>query len=204
MTVETLQTRPLAIDDEAADLLFREARSIRTFSEEPVSDEQLAHVYELLKFGPTLMNNQPLRITWVEQGASRDRLVEAMAEGNRPKTQTAPATAILSFDTAWTQHFADVFPHAPQAVEMFSEEGTRLEVGKNNAWLQAGYFIMAVRAVGLHAGPMAGFDADAVDAAFNEGTGHRSFMVVNVGHPGEDAAHERLPRLAPDVAVRTV
>lgn len=96
-------------------------------------------------------------------------------------------------------------PDAPERKSMFDDDSTmRAEVGKNNAWLQSGIFIMAVRAVGLSAGPMGGFDAASVDADFNAGSAHRAFMVVNVGEPSEDARFPRLPRLSADIAVRTI
>ena len=158
MSVETADVNlqnQLSVDREAADHLFLEARTANTFSTEPVSDEQLAAIYELAKMGPTMMNNQPLRITWVRSAEAREKLAARMAEGNRAKTQSAPMVAVLSYDTDWHEHFETFFPHAPERKEMFDGNAEmRAEVAKNNAWLQAGFFIMAVRAVGLHAGPM--------------------------------------------------
>ena len=67
MSVETAATvyDQLSIDADTADKLFLEARTANTFSEEAVADEALDAIYELTKMGPTMMNNQPLRITWV-------------------------------------------------------------------------------------------------------------------------------------------
>jgi 3-hydroxypropanoate dehydrogenase len=208
MSVDTAQAaleNQLAIAPEAADTLFLEARSANTFSGEPVSAQTLDAIYELAKMGPTMMNNQPLRITWIASEEARERLAARMSEGNREKTSTAPAVAVLSFDTEWHEHFGTFFPHAPERKALFDGDAERrAEVAKNNAWLQAGYFIMAVRAVGLHAGPMGGFDAAGVDAEFNAGTTHRSFLVVNVGTPGENGWLPRLPRLDAAVATRVL
>ena len=195
----------LSVDRETADLLFLEARTANTFSTEPVSEETLAAIYELTKMGPTMMNNQPLRITWVQSPEARERLAAQMAEGNREKTRTAPAVAVLSYDTDWHEHFPTFFPHAPERKAMFDGNAERrAEVAKNNAWLQAGYFTMAVRAVGLHAGAMGGFNAAGVDEEFNAGTGWRTFLVVNVGTPGESPWFGRLPRLDAEVATRVL
>ena len=49
--------------------------------------------------------------------------------------------------------------------------------------------------MGLAAGPMAGFDAAALDADLLAGTALRSILVVNIGHPAEGAYRDRLPRL---------
>ena len=87
---------------------------------------------------------------------------------------------------------------------MFENSDVRTAVGNNNAWLQAGYFIMAVRAVGLAAGPMGGFDKAAVDQIINADNNHKSFLVVNVGKPGENPWFDRLPRHASELATRSI
>ena len=48
----------LALSPEAQALLFREARTANTFSDEPVTDEQVAAIYDLVKYAPTAMNTQ--------------------------------------------------------------------------------------------------------------------------------------------------
>jgi 3-hydroxypropanoate dehydrogenase len=204
-TIESNLADELALPREAVDALFTEARTANTFSTEPVPDEKLEAIYELMKMGPTMMNNQPLRITWVRSAAARWRLAACMAEGNREKARTAPMVAILSYDTDWHEHFETFFPHAPERKAMFDGDAERrAEIAKNNAWLQSGYFIMAVRAVGLHAGPMGGFDAPGIDQEFNAGSSHKAFLVVNIGTPGESPWFPRLPRLAGGIATRTV
>ncbi|MGP5046354.1 malonic semialdehyde reductase [Glutamicibacter sp. BW77] len=206
MSVQT-ETQPyemLSINSDAADQLFFEARSANAFSDEPVSDEVLDAIYDTMKMGPTLMNNQPLRITWVKSAEARQKVSETMAGTNAQKALTAPALAILSFDTEWHEEFPSFFPHAPERKAMFEDQGARTAIGNNNAWLQAGYFIMAVRAVGLAAGPMAGFDAAAIDAVVNADGRNKSFLIVNVGKPGADAWFGRLPRHDAQFATRSI
>lgn len=55
----------LVLDSAAQDLLFREARTANSFSDEPVTEEQVQAIYDLVKFGPTAFNQTPLRITLV-------------------------------------------------------------------------------------------------------------------------------------------
>lgn len=185
------------LDSAALDLLFRSARTVAEFTEDPVSDEQLRDIYELTKMGPTAMNIQPLRITWVRSPEARRRLVEHMAAGNKDKTAAAPLTAVLSFDRNWHEHFATVFPPAPQQGAAFAANAELSAVmGNNNAHLQAGYFLLAVRAAGLAAGPMGGFDAAALDADLHAGLDRQSFLVVNIGVPAaSEPRYPRLPRL---------
>ncbi|MCC3264727.1 malonic semialdehyde reductase [Arthrobacter gengyunqii] len=193
------------LDRTSLDTLFTEARTANAFTEEPVTDEQLRAIYELTKFGPTSMNIQPMRITWVKSAEARDKLVRHMAEGNQAKTAAAPMVAVLSFDTEWHEQFPVFFPHAAERKAMFDgKDELRAVMGNNNGHMQAAYFIMAVRSVGLAAGPMGAFDAAGIDAEFHAGKNRRTFMVVNIGKPGENAWFPRLPRLDYDFATATV
>ena len=193
------------LDRTSLDTLFTEARTANAFTEEPVTDGQLRAIYELTKFGPTSMNIQPMRITWVKSAEARDKLVRHMAEGNQAKTALAPMVAVLSFDTEWHEQFPVFFPHAAERKAMFDgKDELRAVMGNNNGHMQAAYFIMAVRSVGLAAGPMGAFDAAGIDAEFHAGKNRRTFMVVNIGKPGENAWFPRLPRLSADIAVRTI
>ena len=191
----------LALSPDAQDLLFREARTANTFTDEPVTDEQVAAIYDLVKYGPTAMNAQPLRVVLVRQGEARDRLLKVMSDGNRDKTADAPLVAILAADTEFHENFHRTFPHFPGAKDAFADPAAREQAAKFNATLQIGYFLIGVRAAGLAAGPMGGFDAEALDEEFFSGTGLKSLLVVNLGKPAEGAWFDRLPRLEHDEVV---
>ncbi len=194
-------TSPLALSPDAQALLFTEARTANRFTDEPVSDEQVAAIYDLVKHAPTAMNTQPLRVLLVRDG-SRERLLKHMADGNRDKTEGAPLVAVLAMDTDFHDHLPRTFPHFPGARDGFADDTAREQAARFNASLQIGYFLLGVRAAGLAAGPMGGFDAAGMDAEFFAGTSWRSLLVVNVGRPAEDAWSDRLPRLAYDEVVR--
>lgn len=204
MTTPTI-TSPFAVADETLDVLFREARSINSFSDQPVSVDDVREVFELVKLGPTMMNIQPMRLLLVEQGAGRDRLVPHVAEGNRLKARTAPLVAVIAADVDFHTSMPAHFPHNPTAGDMFAGDAdSRAQIARYNTALQTGYFIIGIRAAGLHAGPVGGFDAAGVDAEFFEGTSWRTQLVVNIGHPGENPWFDRLPRISADDAIRTV
>ncbi|RAG84602.1 malonic semialdehyde reductase [Streptacidiphilus pinicola] len=194
----------LALDPAAQDLLFREARTANTFTDEPVTDEQVQAIYDLVKYGPTSMNMQPLRVVLVRSPEARERLVDLMMDGNKEKTRTAPLVAILATDHEFHEELPTQFPHFPQAKDaIFGERPVREWAGSFNAALQAGYFIIGVRAAGLAAGPMTGYDAEGINKEFLDGD-HAVLAVVNIGKPGEDAWFPRGPRLAYDEVVTTV
>ncbi|MEB8341124.1 malonic semialdehyde reductase [Streptomyces endophyticus] len=194
----------LVLDPAAQDLLFREARTANTFSSEPVTDEQIAAIYDLVKYGPTAFNQSPLRITLVRSPEARERLVKHMAEGNQPKTATAPLVAILSTDHEFHEELPQLFPHAPGIADMFfSERPVREQAGTLNATLQAAYFIIGVRAAGLSAGPMTGLDFAGVQKEFLDDD-HAPLMVINIGKPGDDAWFPRSPRLEQEQVITTI
>ncbi|MER5443480.1 malonic semialdehyde reductase [Streptomyces sp. NPDC002790] len=194
----------LVLDPAAQDLLFREARTANTFSSEPVTDEQVAAIYDLVKYGPTAFNQSPLRITLVRSPEARERLVKHMAEGNQPKTLAAPLVAILSTDHEFHEELPQLFPHAPGISDMFfSERPVREQAGTLNATLQAAYFIIGIRAAGLSAGPMTGLDFAGVQKEFLDDD-HSPLMVINIGKPGEDAWFPRSPRLEQEQVITTI
>ncbi|GAA2131097.1 malonic semialdehyde reductase [Kitasatospora kazusensis] len=194
----------LALDSAAQDLLFREARTANAFTDEPVGDEQIQAIYDLVKHAPTAMNQQPLRVVLVRSPEGRERLLQHMNEGNRAKTAAAPLVAILAADNEFHEELPTQFPAVPQAKDFFAERPRREASARFNGALQAAYFILGIRAAGLAAGPMGGYDAAGVDKEFFGDGEHSVLMVVNIGKPGENASYPRGPRLSYDEVVTTV
>lgn len=195
----------LALDPEARKLLFTEARTANSFTEEPVTEEQLRAIYELTKWAPTSANTQTLRVLFVSKGEARERLVAHMADGNKAKTESAPVVAVLAADQRFYEHIPTVFPIKPEMAQYFeSNEQAGTDHARYNAILQSGYFILGVRAAGLAAGPMLGFDGDGIDKEFFGDGRWKTIQVINIGHPGENAWFDRLPRLSYEQVVAHV
>ncbi|MEU9987772.1 malonic semialdehyde reductase [Streptomyces sp. NPDC048045] len=194
----------LALDPTAQDLLFRQARTANTFTAEPVTEDRVRAIYDLVKYAPTAYNQSPLRVVLVRSDEARKRLVDLMDEGNRRKTAAAPLVAVLAADNEFHEELPALLPHFPQAKDLFfADRPVREESALLNATLQAAYFILGVRAAGLAAGPMTGFDFPGVQKEFLDDD-HTPLMVVNIGRPGADAWFPRSPRLAYDEVVTTV
>jgi 3-hydroxypropanoate dehydrogenase len=202
---ETLEATGLAIDDVTADRLFRTARTVTTFAEPDVSDEQLAAVYDLIKWGPTAMNVSPLRVLVVRTPEARQRLVATMPEGNRERVADAPVTLVLAYDPEFHERLDVLVPHLPGAREIFAgDAAVRADAARTNALLQAGYLLVGLRAAGLAAGPMHGI-YDGIDAEFFGESGWKGFLVVNVGAAeGADTSRPRAPRLGFDDVAQVV
>jgi len=191
------------LDEAGRSLLFTAARTANSFAATPVSDSELADIWELAKWPPTAANTQPLRVLYVRPGAGRDRLIPHMSDGNKAKTESAPAVAVLAVDTQFHEHIPVLMPFRPEMKDVFAaNDDMRTKAGTFNSTLQAAYFLLSVRAHGLAAGPMAGFDADGIDAEFFPAGRWHAILVVNIGHPGENPWFDRLPRLDQAEVVR--
>jgi 3-hydroxypropanoate dehydrogenase len=203
LTTIDLTTRLPVLDDAGRATLFTQARTANTFAPTPVTDEELRAIWDLAKWPPTSANTQPLRVLYIRTDEARERLVGHLSEGNQAKARSAPALAVLAADLEFHEHVPTVFPLRPELKEFFAaDEGLRHKLARNGAWLQVGYFLLAVRAVGLAAGPMGGFDAAGVDEDFFPGGRFSSLLVVNIGHPGENPWFDRLPRLEDEAVLQ--
>jgi nitroreductase len=199
--MSTTTTPALQLSSDAQDLLFRSARTANAFTSEEVTDEQVQAIYDLVQYGPTSMNAQPMRVVLLRSEDAKARLLPHLGEGNRAKTAAAPLVAVLAYDDDFHDHLPTVFPHFPGARDVYAAEDVRHRVGRDNAYLQSGYFLLGIRAAGLAAGPMGGYDAAGLDAELFPDGRTKSVMVVNIGKPGPDAWFDRLPRLAYDQVV---
>ncbi|ANH93069.1 malonic semialdehyde reductase [Streptomyces sp. NPDC058319] len=194
----TQTTRRLVLDDTAQDLLFRKAFTADRFTGDPVDDDTVRAVHDLVRDGPTAFNQQPLRIFLLRSAAGRARLVAHLSRSNREKTLKAPLTALLAVDNEFHRRLPEQFPQFPGAMDLFTRDPAfRERSALLNGTLQAAYFVIGIRAAGLAAGPMSGFDEDGVNREFFP-DGRRSVLfAVNIGRPVRDA-RPRGPRLAYD------
>ncbi len=65
--------------------------SPRAFDPKDISDEELNRLFEAMRWAPSSMNAQPWRVLFARKGEEGfDKLVEALAEGNKPWAKEAP------------------------------------------------------------------------------------------------------------------
>jgi 3-hydroxypropanoate dehydrogenase len=192
----------LGIDATSAATLFHDAHTAYSFADQPVTDEQLAGIVHLLRWAPTAINSGPLRVTFVRSSEAKARLLPLASSGNQQKITEAAATAILAADTDFHEYIELLAPGAIGMKAGFDESfENRNGFARFNASIQAGYFILAVRAMGLAAGPMAGFNNAGVDEEFFPNSPLRSIVLVNIGYPSAEAFRERSARLPLDTVV---
>ena len=176
--------------------IFEDAHTINQFEDRPVSSETLSQIYERVRYAPTAMNCSPLRLLFVQSADAKAKLKPCLSPGNVDKTMAAPVTAIAAWDSRFFEHMETLAPHMPGAGERFVGNAAMAEkTGVTSATLQIGYFILGARSHGLGVGPMAGFDAAAVDAAFFADGRYRSLLLLNLGYAAVDGHRPRAPRL---------
>jgi 3-hydroxypropanoate dehydrogenase len=147
------------VDNEALDILFREARTHNGWLKKPVRDETLRQLYDLLKWGPTSANCLPLRVLFLRTPEAKERLRPALASSNVEKTMAAPVTAIIAYDELFYEKLSVLFPHNPGIRDFFANFPEMANVtGFRNGTLQGAYLILAARSLGLDCGPLSGFD----------------------------------------------
>jgi 3-hydroxypropanoate dehydrogenase len=184
------------LPDEGLDILFREARTHNAWLDKPVSDTLLQAIFELAKMGPTSANCSPMRVIFAKSREAKERLRPALSAGNLEKTMSAPVTAILAYDLEFYEHLPRLFPQT-DARPWFTGKPALIEATAfRNGSLQAAYFIIAARALGLDCGPMSGFDNAKVDAEFFPGRKVKSNFLCNIGYGDPSKLFPRNPRFA--------
>src|ERR1700729_2691037 len=186
----------MTIDAAGLDLLFKEARTHNKFHDNPITDETLHELYDILKFGPTSANSSPARFVFVRTKEGKEKLVPALSSGNMEKTMTAPVTAIVAYDPKFHEKLPKLFPHNPDAASWFtSNDSLAATTAFRNGTLQGAYLILAARGLGLDTGAMSGFDNAMVDEPFLADRGWRSNFLCNLGHGDPEGLFPRSPRL---------
>jgi 3-hydroxypropanoate dehydrogenase len=192
------------LDDAALDQLFRTARSTHAFTSQPVTDELLRQLYELLKLGPTAWNAQPGRYVFVRSPEAKARLAPALSSGNRAKTLAAPVTAIVAYDTRFFDRLDEWSPGSTGKKVLTNDPALAEVTALRNGSLQGAYLILAARALGLAAGPMSGFNPEAVNREFFADSTWRANFLVNLGFSAGVSPKPRAARVAFEDAVRIV
>ena len=183
------------LNESALDQIFREARSHNRWSSEEVSDETLKAVVDLMKWGATSANCWPMRLVFVKSDAAKTRLKPSIGEFNVEKVLTAPAVAIIAYDTKFYDRIPEFFPHNPGAREWFApDEKLAAETAFRNGTLQGAYLMIAARALGLDCGPMSGFENDGVDAEFFADGQFKSNFICGLGVGTTELLFDRSPR----------
>lgn len=191
----TQQFHDHVLPDEALAQLFHDARTYNGWHDKDVSEEQIRHIYDLMKMAPTSANMQPGRFIWIRSEEEKNRLADMASEGNQAKIRAAPVTVIIGYDIDFHDELPWLFPHADAKSWFESDEVGREEGAARNSTLQGAYLIMAARAIGLDCGPMSGIDLGKVTAEyFADEPKVKADWICSIGYGDASSIFERSPR----------
>ena len=193
------------ISREALDQIFLEARTHNRWLDRPVDEAQLRRLVKIMETGPTAANSLPARILFVQSEAAKRRLDPLLDKGNRAKTMQAPVCGIIGYDLRFHERLVQTFPHNKGARGWFEGNAAKIQdTALRNSSLQGAYFIVAARALGLDAGPMAGFDNAGVDREFFPDGQVKSNFLCAIGYGDKSVLMPRLPRLSFDEIAKII
>ncbi len=185
----------LPLPEAALDRLFRTARSANGYTDEPVTEEQVRALYDLVKMGPTSANQSPARFVWCMSADAKERLAACASGSNGDKIRQAPVSVVIGMDLEFHEHLPELFPHADARSWFTDDQAAREASAFRNSTLQGAYLIMAARALGLDTGPMSGFDAAAVDRAFFDDQPRVTVNYIStLGYADHSTIFDRSPR----------
>ena len=182
---------------EGLDLIFRAARTYNGYTDEPVGEDALRAIWDLMKLGPTSANMLPARLVWCVSQDAKEKLAALSSDNNADKIRKAPVSVIVGMDENFHEHLPELFPHADAKSWFEGDPDGRKIAALRNSSLQGAYLIIAARALGLDTGPMSGFNNAGVDAAFfAETPSVKSNFIATIGHGDPSTIFARSPRPA--------
>lgn len=192
------------LSQDALNTLFLEARSQNGWQDKSLPEGILGQIYDLMKMGPTTANSCPARFVFVQSDEAKQRLKSCLAEGNIEKSMSAPVVAIIAMDMEFYEKLPQLFPHT-DARSWFAGNDKKIEENAfRNSSLQAAYFILAARSLGLDCGPMSGLDYDKMNQEFFPDGKVKCNFICAIGYGDESKVFDRSPRLSFEQACQIV
>jgi len=177
------------------DMVFNE-RTCYKFQSRDIEENLLKEIYNIMKLGPTSANSSPLRILFLKSTFEKEKLYPCLLPANIDKVKSAPITAIFAYDIRFYDHLTVLFPHNLEIKSLFSSsEEISIDTAIRNSTLQAAYFIIVARSLGLDCGPMSGFNPDAVNNTFFINSSYKVNFLCNLGYREKDDKYPRLAKL---------
>ena len=188
------------LDNQALECSFRAARTRNGWAEQPVTDQQLRELYDLMKFGPTSGNRCPARYVWVRtESAGFQPLPRPPTRQRFWRCRSQSSSAMI----ATSPRNCRSFPARGKDMQAYySDPQVARTTAFRNGSLQGAYLIIAARAWGLDCGPMSGFNNEAVDSEFFADTRIKSNFICSIGYGSNEALFPRNPRLTFEEAGR--
>ena len=154
-------------------------RSVRKFTEQPVTEAELAQVVETAAFAPSWKNTQIARYLVVTDAEKKQRLADDCMMGfafNQKTTLGAPALVVLTMITGRSGYERDG--------SFSTSQGTHCQ--SFDAGIAAQTFCLAAHALGLGTVVMGIFDEEKVRQVVEIPEDQKVAALIAIGHPAEE------------------
>lgn len=172
-------------------------RSIRTYAQDAIPEEELRDLIRLAGRAPSAFNVQPWRFIVVQDEALKAKL--AAAANNQQQVVRAPATIVMYSDmqSALERLPEAMHPDMPAenrdaGVQRFRASFETQSVDDRENWganqtnIALGYLLLIAESKGLATSPMLGFDARKVKELLGLPEHVRIPALIAIGYPAEE------------------
>jgi nitroreductase len=171
-TIDLEQNKHAVTDAPVEDIILRRW-SPRAFADRPVSDADLKTVFTAASWAASSYNEQPWRFVVGRKGDETwNRIFKSLTPANQSWANSAPVL------------------YASFAKRTFSHNGSPNRVAVHDVGAASATLALQAMALGLHTHGMAGFDPEALRAAFNVPNDFDPVAVWALGYLGNP---DRLP-----------
>jgi nitroreductase len=179
-------------------------RSIRRFVQEPILNEEILHILELVRLTPSAWNIQPWRFHVITDHLLKEKLKDA-AYGQKQVT-SAPVVIFVTSDmeNAIVQLPETIHPGLTaerkwEELMYLSELFGKMSIDERGQWglaqtnIALGFLLIAIQGLGYASSPMLGFDENKVREIFSLPEHVKFAAMVAFGRPdSEGYTHHRL------------
>lgn len=152
--------------------LFLNRWSPRSFTGEPITDDELNRLFEAARWAPSSYNSQPWRFVYTKRGSSDfDRFLGLLVERNQSWAKNASALVILISKTTLRPPGSDT--DVPSRTHAFDAGA---------AWA---YLALEASLAGWSAHGIGGFDVDRAAAELKVPDDHEVQIAIAIGRRGE-------------------
>ena len=171
--------------------VMRRRRTVRMFSDRPVSEETIRHVLMAAGTAPSGANKQPWRFVAVRDAATKRRIRLAAEEEEREfYTRRAPPEWLEDLALLGTDEHKEFLEVAPWLIVVFklmkTDEGGQVYYVNESVGIATGLLLAAAHHAGLatltHTPSPMGF----LTAVLGRPAHERPFLLIPVGYPAED------------------
>lgn len=167
------------------DSIFFRRKSLRSYLPDPIPEEKLERLYEIIRWSPSGSNSQPWKFIFVFDPEQRERFAKSFARGNQWAAAAPVTIAVISRPT---------------------DDGVRdddpVQYYAFNTALAVMSLLLGATDMGLLAHPFGGYDAKEVKAALAIPEDYHVLCLVALGYPGPIEQLDERTR-AKDEAPRT-